>query len=154
MQRGASNLYFPAIESALSIPVWSDKLQEALGGDWQDLVDALPEDRVAYIRILARGKLRPVLEELRLTPEQLALKVDRRIQAIQAPDILDLRGAEYRQFTLGGSYSFRNDKEFETRSHTVPEELAPDHRRGWLRAARPDRSRTLLPAQVQLLSRR
>jgi hypothetical protein len=125
MQRGASNLYFPAIESALSIPDWSDSLQEALGGDWQDLVDTLPEDRAAYIRILAKGRLRPVLEELRLTPEQLASEIDRRIKAIQAPDVLDLRGGEYRQFALGGSYARRNDKEFETRSHAVPEELAP-----------------------------
>jgi hypothetical protein len=125
MQRGASNLYFPAIESALSIPDWSDGLQEALGIYWQDLVDTPSEDRPAMVRILARGSLKPVLEELKLTPTELAEEIERRVQAIQAPDVLDLRAGEYRQFTLASGYSEHNDKEFETRSVPVPPTLKP-----------------------------
>src|SRR5882724_3078959 len=41
-QRGASNLYFPVIESALSIPPWSDSLQETLGIFWSEIVNTLP----------------------------------------------------------------------------------------------------------------
>ncbi len=57
VQRGASNLYFPVVESALSIPPWSDRLQEALGVHFDAILNALPDDRAAFIRILARGEL-------------------------------------------------------------------------------------------------
>ncbi|NNC14837.1 DUF1998 domain-containing protein [Corallococcus exiguus] len=125
MQRGASNLYFPAIASALSIPNWSDGLQDALGLYWQELVETPSEDRPTLVRVLARGSLKQVIEELKLTPTELAEEVERRIQALQTPDALDLRGGEYRQFTLGQGYSDHSDKEFETRSITVPSRLKP-----------------------------
>ncbi|WP_438040179.1 DrmB family protein [Sorangium sp. So ce128] len=124
MQRGASNLYFPAIESALSIPDWSDNLQEVLGIYFHELVETLPEDRADLIAIRARGVLKPALEELALTPQELAAEIERRVRAIQEPDILDLRAGEYRQFTLSGGYSRASDKEFETRTASVPASLA------------------------------
>ncbi|EPX60589.1 hypothetical protein D187_001743 [Cystobacter fuscus DSM 2262] len=125
MQRGASNLYFPAIESALSIPDWSDGLQEALGVYWQTLVDTPAEDRPMFVKLLARGDLKAVLQELKLSPEELSAEIDRRLQALEGPDILDLRGGEYRQFTLAGGYADPSDKEFETRSVAVPIPLKP-----------------------------
>ena len=50
LQRGASNLYFPVLESALSIPPWSDALQEALGVYWNSIVSTEPEDRATFIQ--------------------------------------------------------------------------------------------------------
>src|SRR5207249_9542341 len=35
--RGASNAYFPVVESAISIPPWSDPIQVALGGYFEQL---------------------------------------------------------------------------------------------------------------------
>ena len=68
LQRGASNLYFPVLESALSIPPWSDALQEALGVYWNPILNTQPADRATFIRILAQGELAPVVNELGLGP--------------------------------------------------------------------------------------
>ncbi|WFU31428.1 DUF1998 domain-containing protein [Bradyrhizobium brasilense] len=123
-QRGASNLYFPVIESALSIPPWSDRLKEAIGMAWELIVGVLPEDRPRQIEILSRTVLAPVLNELEMTPDQFRLEVDRRIAAEAAIDTENLRLEEYRQFT-GGTYVRGIDREFEIRPQTVPEALKP-----------------------------
>lgn len=125
VQRGASNLYFPVTASALSIPAWSDGLQEALGVYWQEIIDTVPEDRPTFVKILARNALRDVLVEFRLTVEELVRDIERRVAVIRAPDIKDLRGGEYRQFTLAEGYSRPDDREFETRVVPVPGELSP-----------------------------
>lgn len=124
VQRGASNLYFPVIESALSIPPWSDRLQEALGVHWDAIVNTEPEDRTLYIRILARGDLAAVLQELQLSPEQLASEIERRLGAQESINTDNLRIEEYRQFT-GGVQVQGLDREFEIRPQTVPEALRP-----------------------------
>jgi hypothetical protein len=124
VQRGASNLYFPVIESALSIPPWSDRLQEALGVHWDAIVNTEPEDRATYIRILSRGDLAGVLQELQLSPEQLTAEIERRLGAQDAIDTDNLRSEEYRQFT-GGVHVEGLDREFEIRPQAVPQSLAP-----------------------------
>lgn len=125
MQRGASNLFFPALDSALSIPPWSDVLQEALGDFWDSLVKVDPEQRAAFIRMLAAGTLGPTLQELGMSPDNLAAEIERRVRAIVDPAGLDIRGEEYRQFTLGAGHERHSDKEFETRAVRVPAELRP-----------------------------
>lgn len=124
-QRGASNIYFPAVESALSIPPWSDALQEALGIYWSAIVDTLPEDRAAYIGILGRGALKDALEELGLSPAELAAEIERRLRAFSSDEALDLRGEEYRQFTFSGPAPRMAEREFETKPVDVPVGLAP-----------------------------
>ncbi len=122
VQRGASNLYFPVIESALSIPPWSDRLQEALGVQWEPIVETLPEDRAMYIKMLARGALAPVLNELCLTPEMLAQEIERRLSAYETIETADLRVEEYRQLTVGVAAQGL-DREFEIRPQAVPDSL-------------------------------
>lgn len=124
VQRGASNLYFPVIESALSIPPWSDRLQEALGVHWDPIAETLPDERATFIRILARGTLAPVLNELDLTAEALAAEIERRLSAQHAIETDDLRLEEYRQFT-GGVAAQGLDREFEIRPQLVPAPLTP-----------------------------
>jgi len=121
-QRGASNLYFPLVESALSIPPWSNRLQEALGVWWDHLKSILPEDRLVMIESLARGPLKDVLEELSLTPEMLATEIELRIEAWRAMDVSNLRIDEYRQLT-GGAATTSADEEFEIRPQPVPPEI-------------------------------
>jgi hypothetical protein len=123
-QRGASNLYFPVIVSALSIPPWSDRLQEALGVHWDAIVNTLPEDRATYVRILARGDLKSVLEELQLSPERLAEEIERRLSAQDQINTDNLKLEEYRQFT-GGVRLQGLDREFEIRPQPVPAGLKP-----------------------------
>lgn len=122
VQRGASNLYFPVIESALSIPPWSDRLQEALGVHWDTIVRTDAEDRVQYIRILAKADLAAVLQELQLSPEQLAAEVERRLGAQDTIDTDNLRLEEYRQFTSGVQVQGL-DREFEIKPQPVPTHL-------------------------------
>jgi len=126
MQRGASNLYFPVIESALSIPPWSDYLQDALGHHWQDIIDVVPEDRAAFIRILARntGSLGDVLKELGLSPDQLSAEIERRLLAHDTIDVNNLRAEEYRQLTAIAS-GRRGGADFEVRAEVVPEKIRP-----------------------------
>jgi hypothetical protein len=124
VQRGASNLYFPIVESALSIPPWSDRLQEAIGVYWDSLESVEAEDRATHIRILATSVLGPVLQELNLSPEQLALEVNRRLSNQQQMDVTDLRVEEYRQFTSEVPVEGL-DREFEIRPQPVPDSLTP-----------------------------
>lgn len=124
MQRGASNLYFPVVESALSIPPWSDRLQESLGVHWEGIRSAHPEDRSAFIRILARGELGPVFAELGLNVDQFTAEIEARMRGHEEIDTSDLRLEEYRQLT-GGVRVEGLDREFEIRPCAVPPSLAP-----------------------------
>ena len=124
LQRGASNIYFPMVESALSIPPWSDRLQEALGVYWEELVNVEdPGQRAQFITLL-RTALAPVLSEMNLTPEELAQEVQKRIVAGEAINVDNLRLDEYRQFT-GGTYVESLDKDFEIRPQKMPASLKP-----------------------------
>lgn len=124
VQRGASNFYFPVTESALSIPPWSDNLQEALGNWWSSLINLDdPSELENYIRLLARGDLESTLKELQITPEALAEAIRLRIHSYGQLQIDDLRPAEYRQFVneLGPNIS----PDFETRRESLSAEIAP-----------------------------
>lgn len=123
LQRGASNLYFPVIESSLDIPPWSDALQEALGAYWSAIVDCEPPDRATFIRILAKGDLKPVLEELRVTAEELAKRIEERLALYNGEAILDIRQEEFRQFASGTDTNPNDAREFEIRNVVIPAAL-------------------------------
>ena len=125
LQRGASNLYFPVLDSALSIPPWSDALQEALGAYWNSIVTTEPEDRATFIRILAQGQgeLAPVLRELGLSPIELAQQIEDRLTRYNDDAILNIRQEEYRQLVLGTDTTGRDAREFEVRNVPVPDSL-------------------------------
>ena len=125
LQRGASNLYFPVLESALSIPPWSDALQEALGVYWNSIVSTKPEDRATFIRILAQGQgdLAPVLRELDLSPEEVTKQVEDRLTRYNDDAILNIREEEYRQLVSGTDTTGRDAREFEVRRVSVPSHL-------------------------------
>lgn len=124
VQRGASNMYFSVTASALSIPPWSDRLQEALGVHFDPICNTEPEDRPTFIRILARGDLAPVLQELQMSPEALAEEIDRRLNAREAIETDDLRLEEYRQFSSATPIQGL-DREFEIRPRPVPNSISP-----------------------------
>ena len=125
LQRGASNLYFPAIESALSIPPWSDALQEALGVYWNPIVRADPDDRPTFIRMLANAELGPVLREIGLDAEELAEQIHDRVSRYNSDAILNIRHEEYRQLVAGADTSLGDTREFEVRATPVPKTLRP-----------------------------
>ena len=125
LQRGASNLYFPVIESALSIPPWSDSLQEALGVYWNPILSTKRENRATFIRILAEGELEPVLRELGLNAEDLAEQIEGRLTRYNDDAILNIRQEEYRQLVAGTDTERRDAREFEVRNVPVPSRLHP-----------------------------
>ncbi len=122
VQRGASNIYFPVSASALTIPPWSDPLQQALSADWDGIVEAGPEGRSVIIRALARGTLAQALDELDVDIDKLVELIEERVATYQDDRIADIRQAEYDQFTSGSPGA---DRDFEARTVDVPEALQP-----------------------------
>ncbi len=124
LQRGASNLYFPVIVSALSIPPWSDNLQEELGSNWSHIVNTMPEDRAGFIGILARGSLKDTLERWGMTCDELAKTIETRFNCYDNNSTNNLRQEEYRQFISQlTSRSMEEKGKFEIRTESVPENL-------------------------------
>ncbi|WP_448141859.1 DrmB family protein [Stenotrophomonas bentonitica] len=123
LQRGASNLYFPVVESALSIPPWSDRLQDALGVHWQHFVRLDAAKRRSLVELLGDSLL-PVMDELGLTEDELLTEVTNRIDSHDSINIEDLRTEEHRQFIskMGDTAA---SAEFEMRPQAVPDEISP-----------------------------
>lgn len=119
VQRGASNLYYPVIESALDIPPWTRRLERVLGDYWDTLADIpVLADRIKYIP--TSSTLVKILEREKLTAEELAEKFEQMQQNLDSSNVEDLRPDEYRIFTSGGSEC---DEEFETVTEDVPASL-------------------------------
>ena len=118
VQRGASNLYFAAIESALSIPPWDDQLQVAIGEYWAQILSApTPEHRAKVVELI----LMPIWEGPE-TPDELKQKNDDRIALLnaQTPDML--RFQEY--LTLKTTQNTTEEKsELFLRFEPLPEGL-------------------------------
>lgn len=121
VQRGASNLYYPVIESALDIPPWTRNLERILGDYWDTLADIRdPAQRVQYIRMSTH--LGHVIARERITPEDLASRFEQMLSGADNINVENLRIDEYRVFT--GSVD-ENDDEFEVHRETVPDPMRP-----------------------------
>ncbi|RKH89435.1 DUF1998 domain-containing protein [Corallococcus sp. AB045] len=119
IQRGASSVYYSAIESALDIPPFSPNLSQVIGPYADDVMSCLPKDWPDFIRInrleeksgTSREELLRTFEEWRQWSEG---------KEADAP----LEWAEYRQLKLSAQEPV--DKgEFQTRPEPVPQELKP-----------------------------
>ena len=126
VQRGASNLYFPVIVSALNIPPWSDSLQRALGQYWDSIVNASEEQRELFVSVIHSNL------GINLSPAQIAKEVAAKVARIAATDTRDLRRDEYLQFV---SPELGQKDEFEIRDSPVPDGLG-DHVASVMRAVR------------------
>jgi len=116
LQRGASNLYFPQVVSALDIPPWSDHVQKVLGQYWQPILNIENTgQRADFLRTIWT-----LLAIEDMTLDELIATVEHRIRAINEPERQNLRWDEYQQFCAStGAY----DREFEIRESEVPEIL-------------------------------
>ena len=120
VQRGASNIYFAAIESALDIPPWSDELQKKIGTRWAMLEQATDQNN----RRVLISALR--LPDITGKPEdELVAAIEDRIARLRSPD-RNLRWEEYQQF-VQHKQPFGENTEFEIRPAPAPPELA-----GWI----------------------
>lgn len=120
LQRGASNLYFPVLHSALSIPPWSDGLQKLLGQYWDPICSCDAEHRAPFISML-----QGVLGNVGMRPEELASAIATRVERIEQTDTENLRWDEWLQFIEGGVVPPETDDEFEIRYENLPDRLKP-----------------------------
>lgn len=115
--RGASNAYFPIVESAISIPPWSDPIQLAVGQYYE-----------LWAQLDTLGKLRQWLELSNVpglkefSPEQLWDALQRRRAGVA--DFIDLRVEEWRAFQVEPA-SIHRESEFQSLTVAVPEGFTP-----------------------------
>jgi hypothetical protein len=114
--RGASNLYFPIVQSALSIPEWDDPIQLAIAHHEEALQQIRSPDE---IEVGIRMGFLPGLKAY--DPETIweALQA-RRAQAEKPPTPLDLRHDEYLALRSEPNLAEAHRREFEIEPGTVP----------------------------------
>lgn len=114
LQRGASNLYYPIIQSALDIPPWSNHIEKQLGKYWSPLKETEPEGR--------RNRLQLIIDVVGLQGDldELLKLVEDRIRILEEPERENLRRDEYAQFTSRTDSSPTEGGEFEIRQSRVP----------------------------------
>lgn len=117
VQRGASNIYFPVVESALDIPPWSDDLQKKIGVRWAMLEQA--DDAEKRLTIIQALKLASIFGK---DESELASLIEDRITRIKMPN-RNLRWEEYQQF-VQHKKPFGENTEFEIRPSPPPPEFA------------------------------
>ncbi|WP_449061619.1 DrmB family protein [Planomonospora algeriensis] len=111
LQRGSSATWFPINRSALSIPPWSETLQQRLN-PYYDGFSGLIDDRVSEAAILNNIKRSGILDDIRFTAEDILEAVRRRreLESSAGPDsdesaafepANDLRRQEYEKLYDG-----------------------------------------------------
>lgn len=131
LQRGASNLFYPVIESALDIPPWTRQLEAAIGDYWDDLLDAATtQDRIRLIE--STPGLKRVLEREKIDARELASRFESMSSNIAHADLSNLRIDEYRIFAAAAGEA---SDDFETVSEKVPD-IAEPYLESVLRVAR------------------
>lgn len=116
VQRGASNLYFSVVESALDIPPWSDDLQKKIGLRWSMLQNA-PDANARRVLIQAMR----LTDVVGMSEEELSASIEDRIARLNAPD-RNLRWEEYQQF-IQHTRPFGENTEFEIIPAPAPPEI-------------------------------
>lgn len=118
MQRGASNLYFPQIASAIDIPPWSDNVQKALGTFWSYITN-IPDasQRRQFLKTVWTG-----LGLLDRTEDEVSVAIEQRLQLLSEPERLNIRWDEFRQLTSSNARGVV-DEDFDCRAEEVSHRL-------------------------------
>jgi hypothetical protein len=114
--RGASNLYFPIVQSALSIPEWDDPIQAAIGRYEENLRKITTTSQIELL--LSMGVL-PELEGYEPDAILTALEL-RRQQEEHPPTALDIRYEEFCALRSQPNASDAHHREFEIDPVAVP----------------------------------
>ncbi|MFV8780911.1 DrmB family protein [Microbulbifer sp. SA54] len=127
LQRGASNIYFPLMQSALVIPPWSEEIIRQLGYRWNDIATikgdethSAKENRERHI-----DQFWEQISEDIGNIEKASFKelVEEKIAESEKCSSGNLRWDEYQQFRLAASRRQRAGDEFEVRSCSLPSTL-------------------------------
>lgn len=116
--RGASNAYFPVVASAISIPPWSDPIQNALGPhvDLMAKVDSLAKMQ-GWLDIANAPELGEFTAEL-------LWDALRRRRAGGEQATADLKQEEWQAFHSSSAARIDSRSEFQSRSVSVPPEVS------------------------------
>jgi len=118
VQRGASNVYFPVIESALDIPPWGDEFQESLGHHWDRLINA---DTDEDLKGIIKYAVLPDWHDPDETVDALYSKIRRRMEMLEGLNPSGMRRDEYEQLTSGEA---ARENDFEIHPENVPAALS------------------------------
>lgn len=118
IQRGASNAYFPVIESALDVPPFGGTFREMLEDYWDDLKSLDDLDKVP---LYVAKRIHPEWHDQTVPVEELGIRVQKLIAMLRNP--VDLREQEHFMLRTGSSEADRH-KHFLTRPQKIPEGLA------------------------------
>ncbi|POB00323.1 hypothetical protein C2134_02615 [Chromobacterium sinusclupearum] len=119
VQRGASNLYYPVMESALDIPPWTRSLERIIGDFWDVLLDITSlEGRIRYIE--SSEQLSRILARERIPPRELAERFEKMVNDADEIDTSNLRLDEYKVLT---NTVDEDEGEFEIHREAVPPSL-------------------------------
>lgn len=115
LQRGAGNVYWGRLVSAISIPPYSDDPSKVFGNLWPSYEDLPEEDWESQLDLHLKSKKLSA-------PRALLLEALRNWHGSGVDDQDDLLSPEYRQFVRGCEEAVR-EGEFEVLPQRVPEEL-------------------------------
>lgn len=118
LQRGASNLYFPIMESALVIPPWSEAIIQQLGYRWNQIETIETKaQRHQYIEMFW-SDISDDIGDIDLAAfEEL---VEEKISDSKQASSGNLRWDEYRQFMVAAGKASKSGDEFEVRVEPAP----------------------------------
>lgn len=118
LQRGASNVYFPSVISALDVPPWGDSFEEWLGPLW-DQAKAIADP--AYLSTFVAKKVMPARDSHGLSADEITRKLSARWHMLRNSE-LDLRTEEFLRFTdrSDAADSFDIHRHFALRMQVVP----------------------------------
>lgn len=123
LQRGASNLYFPVVQSSLLIPPWDDDVLERLGDSWADLLELETAERLPWIRKrIEKGRITipPDWDE-----ELFAQKVAALAAKQEGIDTGNIRGEEWEQIVFADFGGAPPTRDFQVHRENVPAGLHP-----------------------------
>ncbi len=119
IQRGASNAYFPIVESAIDIPPWGDSFQEALGNHWRQLTKL--DDR-SQIRDFVKNYIMDDWVDVHLSLDDMVARITLRLDLIKHTNTENLRIEEYAHLTAGQLSEVEADRtSFQIRPEAIPQ---------------------------------
>jgi hypothetical protein len=121
LQRGASNLYFPLMESAIVIPPWSEEIIRQLGYRWNQISTITTlEQRHQYIDMFWNE----ISEDLNDINKDLFKElVEEKLADSKKASSGNLRWDEYQQFMVSKAKKSKMGNEFEVRNEISPSSI-------------------------------
>lgn len=125
LQRGASNVYFPQTDSALTIPPWSSRIHQEIEMKWDALstvLDAEPTEDT--LRQVVTGMFYDVLQTGMYSVNDFCREIEKRRNSSNTEEYTkqNLYEDEYQVFCIG-DYEQRDDYQFRIERSPVPDFL-------------------------------